>query len=933
MSTSMTKQQLAAKIWNSANKMRGKIEAGEYKDFILSFIFYKYLSDKEENFLTEKAYWDKADFKLSLNESDPKTVKLLSDNLGYFISYENLFSTWYANEIDFSAGNITTAISAFNRNINPTYNHIFSRIFQTLSAELSKLGDSASQTKAVRGVIELIKDIPMDGGQDYDVLGFVYEYLIGNFAANAGKKAGEFYTPHEVSRMMSEIVAFHLKGRNKISIYDPTSGSGSLLITIGQAVSKYLKNQDEIKYYGQELIEATYNLTRMNLVMRGILPGNIVVRNGDTLAEDWPYFEEENGHIKENTYDPLWIDAVVSNPPYSQKWNPLPRKNDPRFNDYGIAPKGKADYAFLLHSLYHLKNDGIMAIVLPQGVLFRGHEEANIRKHLVEKGNIDTIIGLPANIFFGTTIATIVVILQKHRENKDILFIDASKGFVKDGKKNKLRESDIKKIVETHINRKVINRYSRSVPIEEIRDNDYNLNIPRYVDSSEAPERWDIYSTMFGTIPNNELDTFGDYWIAFPSLRNSLLSQTDEKHSNFVTAALSETIEKNKDVAAFRDAFSKAFLDFDGFLETRLLTDPVHVDPAAEMEAIDQDLQKRTEGIPLVDRYQIFQILSDNWSIIATDLELIKRDGFLNAAQKVNEKVKIEKKDDKDIEKFDGYEGNIIPFELVQKTLLKSKFNEMGQLDLKNEKIDQEILEIADQIEDKSGAWWDDDSESINTKELANAVEEIFDDYSDDTIEALQNYISLIDSGADAQERVSFSSSHFPEVFKKIPCQRDGTFLRGKVLKEIASLQRRHVFEADSQEAQLIEIQGLYDQQKAIRKSLNSIKKELEAESKSTIESLSESEAKELLSKKWISPFVSSIGSIPTTLLATLIGGLSDLKKKYSLTFVDTEKEVREAEEKVSLQIDDLVADSFDEKGLQELKSILMGGKNGKSKD
>jgi type I restriction enzyme M protein len=299
----------------------------------------------------------------------------------------------------------------------------------------------------------------------------------------------------------------------------------------------------------------------------------------------------------------------------------------------------------------------------------------------------------------------------------------------------------------------------------------------------------------------------------------------------------------------------------------------------------------------------------------------------------VNEKVKIEKKDDKDIEKFDGYEGNIIPFELVQKTLLKSKFNEMGQLDLKNEKIDQEILEIADQIEDKSGAWWDDDSESINTKELANAVEEIFDDYSDDTIEALQNYISLIDSGADAQERVSFSSSHFPEVFKKIPCQRDGTFLRGKVLKEIASLQRRHVFEADSQEAQLIEIQGLYDQQKAIRKSLNSIKKELEAESKSTIESLSESEAKELLSKKWISPFVSSIGSIPTTLLATLIGGLSDLKKKYSLTFVDTEKEVREAEEKVSLQIDDLVADSFDEKGLQELKSILMGGKNGKSKD
>ena len=217
----------------------------------------------------------------------------------------------------------------------------------------------------------------MDGKQDYDVLGFIYEYLIGNFAANAGKKAGEFYTPHEVSLLMSEIVAEHLKDRDKIEIYDPTSGSGSLLINIGRSVSKYMEGENRIKYYAQELKENTYNLTRMNLVMRGILPDNIVTRNGDTLEDDWPYFDDND---RENTYNPLFVDAVVSNPPYSQAWDPANKDSDARFESYGLAPKSKADYAFLLHDLFHLKSDGIMTIVLPHGVLFRGGEEGNIRK-------------------------------------------------------------------------------------------------------------------------------------------------------------------------------------------------------------------------------------------------------------------------------------------------------------------------------------------------------------------------------------------------------------------------------------------------------------------------------------------------------------------------------------------------------------------------
>ncbi len=396
----MNKQQLASKIWESANKMRSKIEANEYKDYILGFIFYKFLSDKEVKYLKDNDWTD--EYLPDLTEDDQETVESVSQNIGYFIAYKDLFSTWIAMGNDFQAGLVTDAISAFNRNINPTHKKVFEGIFTTLETGLSKLGEtSGARTKAIRDLIYLIQDIPMDGRQDYDVLGFIYEYLISNFAANAGKKAGEFYTPHEVSLLMSEIVADHLKDRSEIKIYDPTSGSGSLLINIGKSVARYMSDSNRIMYYAQELKENTYNLTRMNLVMRDILPDNIITRNGDTLEEDWPYFDDSDPI---GTYRPLYVDAVVSNPPYSQAWNPEGKETDPRFARYGLAPKGKADYAFLLHDLYHIKPDGIVTIVLPHGVLFRGNEEGNIRRNLIEYNNIDAIIGLPANIFFGTSI-------------------------------------------------------------------------------------------------------------------------------------------------------------------------------------------------------------------------------------------------------------------------------------------------------------------------------------------------------------------------------------------------------------------------------------------------------------------------------------------------------------------------------------------------
>ena len=595
----MNKQQLANKIWESANKMRSKIEANEYKDYILGFIFYKYLSDQEIKFLKENDF-DNDDIS-NLDESDQETVDYIRQNIGYFISYNNLFSTWISMGKDFDVSNVRDALSAFERLIWPSHKNVFENIFHTLDTGLSKLGDSSgTQTKAISGLLQLIKDIPMDGKQDYDVLGFIYEYLISMFAANAGKKAGEFYTPHEVSFLMSEIIANHLKDKKEIKIYDPTSGSGSLLINIGNSVAKYMEDDNNIKYYAQELKENTYNLTRMNLVMRGIRPDNIVTRNGDTLEEDWPYFDE-NDPI--HTYSPLYVDAVVSNPPYSQAWDSSNKENDPRYSRFGLAPKSKADYAFLLHDLFHIKPDGIMAIVLPHGVLFRGGEEGEIRKNLIENNHIDTIIGLPANIFFGTGIPTIIMILKQKRANNDVLVIDASKGFIKEGKNNKLRASDIKKIVDAVIERKNVDKFSKVVSREEIRSNAYNLNIPRYVDSSEEPETWDVYASMFGGIPLNEIDKLKNYWYVFPNIKISLFNKKEGPYVEVVNKDIKDIIKNNEEIQNFKRNFAEKLKNYTNYLKLELLKNIKNIPISKEEKILSEKLFECLETIPLVDKY------------------------------------------------------------------------------------------------------------------------------------------------------------------------------------------------------------------------------------------------------------------------------------------------------------------------------------------
>lgn len=855
----MNKQQLANKIWASANKMRSKIDANEYKDYILGLIFYKFLSDNEVNYILKDMKGASDEDKKAALESlvenyDDENSKIVIDycknNIGYFIEYKNLFSTWLLPESSFTVADLSVALNSFDRLVSPNYKAVYDGIFKTLQAGLSKLGENpASQTRALKDLIKLIKDIPTDGSQDYDVLGYVYEYLIGNFAANAGKKAGEFYTPHEVAILMSEIVAEHHKSKNQIEIYDPTSGSGSLLITIGKSIGRHIADKNRVKYYAQELKENTYNLTCMNLVMRGIQPSNINTRCADSLDEDWPIINTGS-----EIGQPLYVDAVVSNPPYSQQWDPKDRENDARFKDYGVAPKSKADYAFLLHELHHLKPDGILTIVLPHGVLFRGGEEEQIRTNLIEKNNIDAIIGLPANIFFGTGIPTLVMVLKQHRSNDDVLIVDASRGFIKDGKQNKLRACDIKKIADTVRDRKDVPGFSRRVSREEIRQNGYNLNIPRYVDSSEAAEQYDIYATMFGGIPNTEIDALQKYWEAFPTLRSDLFKpELDKPYSALKVEDVKTAIEHNTDVKWFNTMFAEAFNGFDDLLHQKLIDNVKHVRELQAQDEIASDMFSRLCNIPLVDRYAVYQALADNWQAIISDIETIQEEGF-DAVRVVETAYKLVKKGDEDVEVPDGLKGRIIPFSLVQNMKFQTELNAISALQSRVEAISGELDEVRDSFSE----------------------------------EELETYCDS---------------------------EKDNAFDKKKIT---ADAKPKADVEAETK-AKLKQIVSLWNEQTTSNKQIKTDKLTLEEKTIKAIENLTDEEAAVLLHHKWIDPICEGIDNTLRSVLSALESEALALSEKYATSYKQINDDMVAANEELAGLVEQLTGDEFAIRGLNEL--------------
>ena len=919
----MNKQQLAAKIWESANQMRSKIEANEYKDYILGFIFYKYVSDKQLEFARSQEFSDE-DIR-ALSEDDTETVDHIKRNIGYFIAYDHLFSTWIEQGSDFDVSHVRDALSAFSRLIHSEHKLLFEGIFKTLETGLSKLGETAAkQTKAISDLIQLIKEIPMDGRQGYDVLGFIYEYLIGMFAANAGKKAGEFYTPHEVSVLMSEIVADHVKDRKKIDIYDSCSGSASLLLNIGRSVAKHIDDTDNVKYYAQELKQNTYNLTRMNLVMRGIKPSNIQTRNGDTLEDDWPFFEDND---PVGTYNPLYLDAVVSNPPYSQKWDPKHKENDARFSRFGVAPKSKADYAFLLHDLYHLKPDGIMAIVLPHGVLFRGGEEGEIRKQLIENDHLDTIIGLPPNIFFGTGIPTIILVLKQKRKNNDVLIVDAAKGFVKEGKNNKLRDSDIKKIVDTVTGRESVPRYSRVVPKDEIRENDYNLNIPRYVDSSEPAESWDLYASMFGGIPQSELDALEEFWKAFPGLRSALFTDNGTPYVEPKVDDLAEAIGKFAKVKTFTKQFSAAFAEFNPWLRAELIEQMLTLNVARQESAIGEAIFERLVPLPLIDKYHAYQLLADEWQQIAIDLEILQTEGF-EASRVVDPNMVTKKKDGKEVEVQDGWKGRIMPFDLVQRMHFKEELESLSEKENRGGEIATALEEVIESLSEDDGEYvvLNDANDKFAVAELNKELKEQLSDVETDVIRTLNEYLSLLDAKAKKPQKQAFVEEH-PEVeWSQIEANKDGTYGKGKVNSYLAHIQSSFEFPEDTFAHKLLKAISLLDEDKTLKAAIKKDEAALHSKTKGTIEGLSDDQVNELLEAKWILPLSESLHQLPGRQIKTLTDKLQALVEKYEVTFADNAREIEQTETELTGMMNELEGNEFDMEALAELKSLFGGG-------
>lgn len=480
----MTEQDksLATALFSGADALRSKMDANEYKNYLLGIIFYKYLSDSmlyeisdEIGDGREETSLEEAQKLYEENAEDGDLREKLMDTFSYVISPDNTFTKImeHVNDHSFQIVNLADAF----KEIEGT-NEIFEGLFDDVDLFSRRLGSNAQkQADTISSVLTAISELELVKSSG-DSLGDAYEYLIGQFASDSGKKAGEFYTPQKVSELLTRLTLIDRDYPEGMTVYDPAMGSGSLLLNF----KKYTKRKDEIIYYGQEINTSTYNLARMNMILHHVDTANQHLRNGDTLDADWPPSAKTN------------FDAVVMNPPYSLHWSAAKGfLEDPRFSKYGVlAPKSKADYAFLLHGFYHLKNTGTMAIVLPHGVLFRGSKEGKIRQKLLEDGSIDAVIGLPANLFYSTSIPTTVVVLKKDKQDRSVMFIDASKEFEKGKNQNQLRESDIAKILDTYKKRQDIDKYAHLASFDEIKENDFNLNIPRYVDTFEPEPEIDL---------------------------------------------------------------------------------------------------------------------------------------------------------------------------------------------------------------------------------------------------------------------------------------------------------------------------------------------------------------------------------------------------------------------------------------------------------
>jgi len=725
------KSELYSSLWSSCDELRGGMDAGQYKDYVLAMLFIKYVSDKY-------AGVPFAQIKVPAGASFKDMIALKgTSDIGDQVNKKIIAPLEQANNLSFGGVDFNDA---------------------------AKLGSGKELVERLTNLIAIFENPALDFSKNRaegdDLLGDAYEYLMRHFATESGKSKGQFYTPAEVSRVIAQVLGIrYADTTNKTTVYDPTCGSGSLLLKVGDEASH--GKEVRVTLYGQEKDNATAGLARMNMILHDYATAEI--KQGNTLTT--PLFK--NGEVMET------FDYVVANPPFSDKrWSTgLDAEKDEyeRFQHYGVPPKKQGDYAYLLHILRSMKPGGKGACILPHGVLFRGGAEGTIRRNLIQYGYIKGIIGLPANLFYGTGIPACIIVLDKEGASarKGVFMIDASKGFRKDGPKNRLREQDIHKIVDTFLKQAELSRYSRMVPVTEISDqrNDYNLNLPRYIDSTEPEDLQDIDAHLRGGIPERDIDALHSYWDVIPSVRAAVFKDFDRPGYYQLTVPIAQVksaIFSHDEFAQFNDSVNELFANWKEKNTPLLKGFSKDGRPKVLIEAIAEDLLATFRGAPLLDEYDIYQHLMDYWAeTMQDDCYLIAGDGWWDAAQP---RLIVDDKSKKNNTKPDfvvgkkKYQTELIPPVLIIRRWFADKQQAIERLEFDVASIQQEMEMMAEEHGGEEGLLADakNDKDKLAKASVMARLKEIKDDAdADEERNKLYDYLALLKRQADMSEKLS----------------------------------------------------------------------------------------------------------------------------------------------------------------------------------
>ncbi|WP_407356519.1 type I restriction-modification system subunit M [Methanolobus sp. WCC5] len=714
------KSELYSSLWKSCDELRGGMDASQYKDYVLTLLFVKYVSDKyagKPNALIEVPEDASFDYMVSL-KGDKEIGDKMNKAIGTLAEANGLKGV-----VD---------LADFNDD--------------------SKLGKGKEMADRLSNLIGIFQNPDLNFGnnraEDDDILGDAYEYLMRHFATESGKSKGQFYTPSEVSRVISKVIGIKRDTRQDQTIYDPTCGSGSLLLNGAYEAPRGLT------IYGQEKDNSTAGLARMNMILHDNPTAEIWQDN--TLST--PHFKNPDGGIKT-------FDFVVANPPFSDKaWSTGFNPSEDEFKRFedGMPPSKNGDYAYLLHLIKSMKSTGKGAIILPHGVLFRGNTEADIRRNLINRGVIKGIIGLPANLFYGTGIPACIIVLDKEfaQEREGIFMIDASRGFMKDGNKNRLRHQDIHKIVDVFNRQFEIERYSRMVSVEEIRENDHNLNIPRYIDSTEPEDLQDIEGHLKGGIPDRDIENLSEYWDVCPTLKNTLFETADRSGYSVLKmeeAEIKPTIYSNPEFKEYTNTVRELFDQWHDNNADLLNNIDSDDHPKELIYAISEDLLKVFTGVSLINKYNVYQHLMTYWAdVMQDDVYMITGDGWLGACQLKEIVGKSKETADIVIGKR-KYKADLIPPELVISRHFNDEKAAIEKLESELENLNQQMEEIREEHAGDEGLLNDviNDKGNITKKDLTARLKELkHNPESDDERAVLEKYLELTDKEADVKKQV-----------------------------------------------------------------------------------------------------------------------------------------------------------------------------------